>query len=175
VNTLASPIKKNPKKPRRKRWFLGFLIFSMTAAFLLIESRLILDEPESKMDDPTLQADCGVVLTGSSGRIREAFEILAQKRIKKLIVSGVFKEAQLNEIFPRNFRSRYLLRKKISHHVRKCYSKFSFGRGLTLSRYRACNFANPYVPGSSHLYSYISANDLNKKDVGTKQKRFYFF
>ena len=100
MNTLASPNKKNPKKPRRKRWFLGFLVFSMIAAFLLTESRLVLDEPESKMDVPTLHADCGVVLTGSSGRIREAIEILAQKRIKKLIVSGVFKEAQLNEIFP---------------------------------------------------------------------------
>ncbi|MBC7465181.1 MAG: YdcF family protein [Bdellovibrio sp.] len=51
-------------------------------------------------DVMNLQADCGVVLTGSPGRVREAFEILAQKKIKKLIVSGVFKEALMNEIFP---------------------------------------------------------------------------
>ncbi len=44
--------------------------------------------------------DCGVVLTGASGRLREAFEILAQKKIKKLVISGVYKETQLREIFP---------------------------------------------------------------------------
>lgn len=44
--------------------------------------------------------ECGVVLTGGPKRIREAIEILAQKKIKKLIISGVFKEAQIGEIFP---------------------------------------------------------------------------
>ena len=44
--------------------------------------------------------DCGVVLTGAPGRIREGFELLQQKKIKKLIVSGVYKEATYQEIFP---------------------------------------------------------------------------
>lgn len=44
--------------------------------------------------------DCGVVLTGAPGRIREGFELLQQKKIKKLIVSGVYKEATFDEIFP---------------------------------------------------------------------------
>ncbi|MFZ3229543.1 MAG: YdcF family protein [Pseudobdellovibrio sp.] len=64
------------------------------------ENRFILNEPESKLTDDTLRADCGVVLTGSAGRIREAFEVLAQKKIRKLIVSGVYKETQLIDIFP---------------------------------------------------------------------------
>lgn len=69
---------------------------------LAYENRLILSEPETKSNELTsgLAADCGVVLTGSAGRIREAFEILAQKKIRKLIVSGVYKETQLIEIFP---------------------------------------------------------------------------
>lgn len=44
--------------------------------------------------------DCGVVLTGAPGRIREGFELLQQKKIKKLIISGVYKEATFHEVFP---------------------------------------------------------------------------
>lgn len=87
------------KKPRRKLLF-GFVLILLASAFLIQESRFILDEPETKVLDGHLQADCGVVLTGSPGRIREAFELLGQKKIRKLIVSGVYKETQLNEIFP---------------------------------------------------------------------------
>ncbi|MBC7457885.1 MAG: YdcF family protein [Bdellovibrionaceae bacterium] len=47
-----------------------------------------------------MSADCGVVLTGATGRLREGFELLAQKRIKKLIASGVYKDARMIEIFP---------------------------------------------------------------------------
>ncbi len=45
-------------------------------------------------------ADCAVVLTGGAHRIREGFDLLNQKLIKKLVISGVFSEASLNEIFP---------------------------------------------------------------------------
>ena len=44
--------------------------------------------------------DCGVVLTGSAGRLREAFEVLAIKKIKRLVVSGVYKDARLDQLFP---------------------------------------------------------------------------
>ena len=67
---------------------------------LASQNQKLLSEPESRGNDSSVNADCGVVLTGSSGRIREAFEILAQKKIQKLIISGVYKEAQLTEIFP---------------------------------------------------------------------------
>lgn len=46
------------------------------------------------------KSDCGVVLTGAPGRVREAFDVLALKKIDKLIISGVYKDAQLHEIFP---------------------------------------------------------------------------
>lgn len=46
------------------------------------------------------EADCGVVLTGGPGRVREGFDLLSQGMIKKLIISGVHPKAQLREIFP---------------------------------------------------------------------------
>ncbi|NQZ01276.1 MAG: YdcF family protein [Bdellovibrionales bacterium] len=45
-------------------------------------------------------ADCGIVLTGGPGRVRDGFALLAQKQIKKLIISGVHPGAHLREIFP---------------------------------------------------------------------------
>ncbi|OFZ18138.1 MAG: hypothetical protein A2Z20_06245 [Bdellovibrionales bacterium RBG_16_40_8] len=45
-------------------------------------------------------ADCAVVLTGGPGRVREGFNLLAQGRVRKLIISGVYHRAELREIFP---------------------------------------------------------------------------
>lgn len=45
-------------------------------------------------------ADCAVVLTGGGGRIREGFDLLANKQVKKLIISGVYQNSQLRDIFP---------------------------------------------------------------------------
>ena len=60
----------------------------------------IRSEPMNLWGHVLPEADCGVVLTGAAGRVREGFEYLARKKIKKLIVSGVYTEAKLNEIFP---------------------------------------------------------------------------
>ena len=67
---------------------------------LLWKADQIISEPENLWGNNEISADCGVVLTGAPGRLREGFELLAQKRIKKLIASGVFKEARMIEIFP---------------------------------------------------------------------------
>lgn len=64
------------------------------------EKRKVLSQPESPLLDFLPETDCGVVLTGSPGRLREAFEVLGQKKIKRLIISGVYKDTQLHEIFP---------------------------------------------------------------------------
>ncbi len=45
-------------------------------------------------------ADCAVVLTGGANRVHEGFALLAQKQVRKLIISGVFEGAKLDEIFP---------------------------------------------------------------------------
>lgn len=63
------------------------------------EQKLVLNYAPVEPIDTLTPSDCGVVLTGASGRIREAFEILNQKKINKLIISGVYKNTKLSEIF----------------------------------------------------------------------------
>lgn len=46
------------------------------------------------------KADCAIVLTGGAGRIREGMNLLSQRQIKKLIISGVYPTAELRQIFP---------------------------------------------------------------------------
>ncbi len=65
----------------------------------LQEYRHVKSEPVSSWKN-TVQADCAVVLTGGAGRVREGFDLLANQNIKKLIISGVFQNAQLREIMP---------------------------------------------------------------------------
>lgn len=77
--------------------FLGIIIIG---TILFFQVRQITSEPENLWTSSNIDADCGVVLTGGSGRLREGFELLAQKKIKKLIVSGVNKDSRLIEIFP---------------------------------------------------------------------------
>lgn len=81
---------------KKKRIFIFFLF--LVAVYLKTDQ--ILREPENLWSSPELSADCGVVLTGATGRLREGFELLAQKKIKKLIISGVYKEARMVELFP---------------------------------------------------------------------------
>ncbi len=45
-------------------------------------------------------ADCAVVLTGGSGRVKEGMDLLARRAIRKLIISGVNPQAEWREIFP---------------------------------------------------------------------------
>lgn len=47
-----------------------------------------------------ISVDCGVVLTGGANRVRTGLDLLARKQIKKLVVSGVFANATLREVFP---------------------------------------------------------------------------
>lgn len=73
----------------------------MVFAFVVyFKTNQIISEPENLWGNNEISADCGVVLTGATGRLREGFELLAQKRIKKLIASGVYKDARMIEIFP---------------------------------------------------------------------------
>lgn len=46
------------------------------------------------------RADCAIVLTGGPNRIRDGFDLLSQKMIKRLIISGVNPDVKLDEIFP---------------------------------------------------------------------------
>ena len=81
-------------------WVILGLLFSLGMYSVIVIVQDIQNEPNQVWLGPWPEADCGVVLTGAPGRIRDGFEYLAQKKIKKLIVSGVYKEAQFNELFP---------------------------------------------------------------------------
>ncbi len=80
----------------------NILLLSIGFIFVLYiyEMKEIVINDHFQSLDSVIVSECGVVLTGAPGRIREAFELMAQKKIKKLVISGVYKEAQLNEIFP---------------------------------------------------------------------------
>lgn len=60
-------------------------------------SKTLSEYPEA-LGNPT--GDCGVVLTGGPGRVREGIALLSQKRVKKLIISGVHKRSTLRQMFP---------------------------------------------------------------------------
>ena len=85
-------------------WKLWALLIGL---FLLIwgswafyrESNLLVAQPVSAWEEDH-KADCAVVLTGGAGRVREGFDLLTQKNVKKLIISGVYPRATLKEIFP---------------------------------------------------------------------------
>lgn len=69
------------------------------AGCLYVESRQILQQEITAWTEDH-RADCAVVLTGGPGRVREGLDLLAQNRVKKLIISGVYPHSELREIFP---------------------------------------------------------------------------
>lgn len=83
----------------RPKALVFYIFFALGISILFSHAKKIKDEPINAWSQ-SLSADCAVVLTGAPGRIREGFELLQQKRVKKLIVSGVFKEATYTEVFP---------------------------------------------------------------------------
>lgn len=84
----------------KKKRILLSLFFLAFLVLVYFKADQIVSEPENLWTSRELTADCGVVLTGATGRLREGFELLAQQRIKKLIVSGVYKDARMIELFP---------------------------------------------------------------------------
>jgi uncharacterized SAM-binding protein YcdF (DUF218 family) len=63
------------------------------------EYRAVIHEPVLGWER-TQTADCAVVLTGGSGRVREGFDLLSNQLVKKLIISGVNPNSRLREIMP---------------------------------------------------------------------------
>ncbi len=88
------------KRLKRKKTILTAITLFVFAVIIYTKTDQIFSEPENLWGNSEVSADCGVVLTGAPGRLREGFELLAQKRIKKLIASGVYKDARMIEIFP---------------------------------------------------------------------------
>jgi uncharacterized SAM-binding protein YcdF (DUF218 family) len=137
------------------------------------EKEKVLSWPPPVMSDFLPQYDCGVVLTGSSGRIREAFEVLNQKKIKRLIVSGVYKDTKLNEIFPQlpfytDINPDSIVLEKISGST--------FGNAIqTLQVYEALKCENLLLMTSElHMYrSYRMFKAVFPPDVKIEKYRIY--
>ena len=80
-------------------YFACFLVLVAFTWSFYHEQALVEHEPITAWSEDH-KADCGVVLTGGPGRIREGFDLLAQGQVRKLIISGVNPKATLREIFP---------------------------------------------------------------------------
>lgn len=84
-----------------KKLFIVLLLICIFGSYLFVVKAVeIQQEPVTIWTKNLPSADCGVVLTGGSGRIKESFDLLQQSLIGKLIVSGVYNESQIKDIFP---------------------------------------------------------------------------
>lgn len=128
----------------RPRYFFIILCLLLAfAAFVYLKKQKILSTAvghikAGQIIDVLPVYDCGVVLTGAPGRLREAFEILAQKKLAKLIVSGVYRDAQLHEIFPQlpyypEVRAESIILEKLSGSTIE-----NAGESLTVVRSQGC-------------------------------------
>lgn len=70
------------------------LLFSIWLAGLIYFTTLI---PDS-VADPTTATDGIVVLTGGSDRLREGLRLLADGKARRLLISGVYREASLADV-----------------------------------------------------------------------------
>lgn len=84
----------------RSRIFWALLIFSGVLVYRFYDEYQKVQGETLQSWIKTPSADCGVVLTGGSGRVREGFDLLANQSIKKLVISGVYSNARLREIMP---------------------------------------------------------------------------
>jgi uncharacterized SAM-binding protein YcdF (DUF218 family) len=85
---------------RRHRRAIQISIFLLLWIFLALrEYGRVTSEPISSWAKDA-SADCAVVLTGGSNRVREGFDLLSRGQVKKLIISGVYSNAQMREIMP---------------------------------------------------------------------------
>jgi uncharacterized SAM-binding protein YcdF (DUF218 family) len=96
--------RKNKRRsfPSKRAFLFLFLLFLAIAFFIWKfsdEYRVIARTPLDAWTRDQ-RADCAVVLTGGSGRVKEGMDLLARRAIRKLIISGVNPQADWREIFP---------------------------------------------------------------------------
>ena len=164
--------------------------------FFFKEEDKVLNFPKGEIIDTLPLYDCGVVLTGSSGRIREAFEVLNQKKIKRLIISGVYKDTKLNEIFPQlpfysDIDPENIVLEKISGstygnavqtqsvaEAMKCENLLLMTSDIHMQRaYRMFRvvFATDYKIGKYHIINAAKENTLFDVYLETFKSLFYNF
>lgn len=95
-------IKTSSDGAHKKIWWLTTAVLAVVALSVFLswaEYRLILEEPISSWTTEP-QGDCGIVLTGGPGRVREGVGLLGRGSIKKLILAGVHPGAHIRDIVP---------------------------------------------------------------------------
>ena len=85
-------------KRRRILTLSVILAVIFITAFVRTYHEVTVQQVNSWSDD--INVDCAVVLTGGSNRVREGLDLLARGQAKKLIISGVYRDATLREIYP---------------------------------------------------------------------------
>lgn len=83
-----------------KKMSFALLLLILGLAFRFYrEFQFVMKEPITAWTE-SKSADCAVVLTGGPGRVREGFDLLSNRQIKKLIISGVHITTELDDLLP---------------------------------------------------------------------------
>jgi uncharacterized SAM-binding protein YcdF (DUF218 family) len=81
----------------RRGLALGFSLGIGILFWTIHETKKVITEPLTSWEIET-QGDCGVVLTGGSGRVREGFALLQRKSLRILVISGVNSSTDLEDL-----------------------------------------------------------------------------
>ena len=90
-------IRRRSRRSRRGLLYLAIAVSSLVVLWcvgLLVFATLI---PEA-VDEPRARTGAIVVLTGGSGRLHQGLQLLADKRARKLFVSGVYRGVDVAEL-----------------------------------------------------------------------------
>ena len=82
-------------------FFIALAVLVATYLFVMNRNRVLSSPVSAWVLDH--KADCAVVLTGGPNRLADGFEQLYLKRVKKLIISGVYQGTTLQDLFPQRF------------------------------------------------------------------------
>lgn len=84
----------------RSKIFAVFILISLIFIFLFYREWFRVNQFPFNSWTRSIGADCGVVLTGGPGRIREGMALVENGAVGKLIIAGVNSQSQFVDIFP---------------------------------------------------------------------------
>lgn len=81
-------------------WLVAVTIFVIGGGFRLFREIQVIQSVPVNAWTQDVTADCAVVLTGGPHRIREGLDLLYERKVKKLVISGVHREVKIQELLP---------------------------------------------------------------------------
>lgn len=91
---------KSEKKIRPRLVRVALILLLVGLGFRFWREWQLVHAEMGQLPSQFLTADCGVVLTGSVGRVREGFDLLEQGQVQKLIISGVHSLNSIHDLLP---------------------------------------------------------------------------